>query len=405
MAQAPTEETKDVPKDEQKDSSNNESSAKDPSSSLHRAVVGGATGSIGRYVVYLLVRDPRVESVMALTRSSPRDPEFYGLDAKKDPVSKLKHLIVDYTKDIYEQFTAAKLTFTIGFSAIGVYTSDVKNTDDFMAKEYEPNLKLGKAAAQCGVTSYGYLSGSGVKITEKKGRLQAAFSWVKGCVERDLTKIEELKYVGTFRPAGIVGRPADKKLGGLYGWFEKKQEKNPDKWAKNKMFVHRDDIGRAMVNCVIIQDNNNGKYKNKGINKNFNITIFENQDIKDKAAQYLNELKTLLPDTAITTTQETTEKKEDGKTNDDEKETEKEKEKEKENGGGGKEEAASEEKVVDKPKDDNGDENKKEDGGAPVEAQEQDDKTQNNDSGDKVEDEQASNADGGDGDGDAAQAE
>lgn len=40
--------------------------------------MAGATGSIGRHCVYLLVRDPRVDHVTALTRSAPKEADFYG---------------------------------------------------------------------------------------------------------------------------------------------------------------------------------------------------------------------------------------------------------------------------------------------------------------------------------------
>ena len=255
---------------------------------LHRAVVAGATGSIGRHCICLLVRDPRVESVTALTRSGDKDASFYGLNPSADPITKLKHLQIDFNKDIDQQFSNANADFTIGLSGLGVYTADVKDVEDFMNREYTPNINLAKAAATRGVKNWAYLSGKGVAMNESKGTFQPLFSWVKGCIERDISRIEELDYVSTFRPGGIVGRPLDKSQPGIAGWLEKQMTKYQDRLRNTNGFVHRDDISKAMVHSILTKDNNDGKYKEA--NK-YNITIFENEDIKIKSKQYDSEFR------------------------------------------------------------------------------------------------------------------
>ena len=317
------------------DQKQNQSSGSSMINTLHKAVVAGATGAIGRHCVYLLVRDPRVESVTALTRGNGKDASFYGLDEKNDPVSKLSHLTIDYSGDINQQFTDAKAQFTAGLSGIGVYTADVKNEEDFRQREYEPNMNVANAAANHGVKNWGYLSGGGVKMGEKKGWFQAMFSWVKGCIERDLSKIEQFNYVATFRPGGILGRPDDKLLSGVGGWLERQVNKfdNAPNWYG---FIHRDDISKAMVHGILTQNQNNDKYKK---DNKYNIVIFENEDLKEKAKEYDAQLATLMIKT-------------DNKANDNDADNKQEKQKEKEK---------ETETVTDKQKQENKDSNEQKD--------------------------------------------
>ena len=257
---------------------------------LHKAVVAGATGAIGRHCVYVLVRDPRVGSVTALTRAGSKDPSFYGLDESTDPITKLSHLSIDFDKDINQQFSEHNAQFTIGLSALGVYTKDVKNLDDFLNREHIPNINLAEAAIKHGVKNWGYLSGNGVKMNEKKGMFQPMFSYVKGCVERDLSQMIEFDYVATFRPGAIVGRPLDRSQGGLMGFFEKQMAKYQDSLKNLSGFVHRDDIANAMVHSILTQDKNDAKYQDT--NK-YDIVIFENEDLKIKSKQYQTQLEKL----------------------------------------------------------------------------------------------------------------
>ena len=169
---------------------------------LKTVVVAGATGAVGRHCVNVLVRDPRVGSVVALTRGGPKEPSHYKLEEKVDDLDKLQHLKVDYNGDLDEQF--GDLKFDAGISCIGVYTPDVKDEADFKAKEYEPNLKVAKAAANHGASRWSYLSGNGVKQTDSKSWNQPLFSWVKGNVEKDLQKVDGIEFVNSVRPGLYV---------------------------------------------------------------------------------------------------------------------------------------------------------------------------------------------------------
>ena len=178
MAQDPTAETKtndnqgnantnnrgNIESTEQTDTTSSTSTV----STLHRAVVAGATGAIGRHCVYLLARDPRVESVTALTRSGPKNADFYGFDEKidSDAINKLSHLIINYNGTVDDISQELKTyiddekegkEFTIGMSGIGVYGPNTKNEADFMAREYEPNIKIATAAARNGAKKWSYL--------------------------------------------------------------------------------------------------------------------------------------------------------------------------------------------------------------------------------------------------------
>ena len=124
----------------------------------------------------------------------------------------------------------------------------------------------------------------GSKIKTKKGIFQARFSWIKGCVERDLCSINQFKYVSTFRPGVIVGRPSNN------SWFEKQLNKNANKYKNWKGFIHRNDISKSIVYCLLNMDNNNQKNKLA----NYSINIFENEDIRSKSAQYDPDLEKCL---------------------------------------------------------------------------------------------------------------
>mmetsp|Transcript_44327 Transcript_44327/g.71007 ORF Transcript_44327/g.71007 Transcript_44327/m.71007 type:complete len:311 (+) Transcript_44327:94-1026(+) len=238
---------------------------------LKRIVVGGATGAVGRHCVNVLVRDPRVCTVYALSRSNNAKPvDFYGLEEKSDPIDKIQHLQVDYTGDLDAQFK--DLTFDAGISCLGVYTADVKNEADFRAKEYEPNLKFARAAAAHGAKRWSYLSGAGVKQTDSKAWNQPLFSWVKGCIEKDLQKVDGLEFVNAARPGFIAGRPDSN------GWLEDVANYFADSLVKTKMAVHRDDISVAMVYTVL----------NEELGGPF--VCYENEEIKVAAAAYKSDM-------------------------------------------------------------------------------------------------------------------
>eukprot|EP01084_Bolivina_argentea_P176501 305422_1 len=236
-------------------------------------VVAGATGAVGRHCVNVLVRDPRVTSVIALTRSKEKPADFYGLEEKTDDLSKLKHLIINYEEDIDKQLGDYK--FTAGLSCIGVYTATVKNEADFFKREHEPNIKVAKAAALQGAKRWAYLSGMGVKQTDSKAWNQALFSFVKGSVEKDLQTINGIEFVNSCRPGFIAGRPG--KYGGFQGFVEKIGNSFPS-FLNTSYAVHRDDIATAMVYTIL--SDMNGPF-----------LCYENEDIKQAANAYREFLK------------------------------------------------------------------------------------------------------------------
>jgi len=241
-------------------------------SALKTIVVAGATGSVGRHCVNLLVRDSRVGSVIALTRGNAKQASFYELEEKGDDIEKLQHLQVNYNEDLDEQF--GDLQFDAGISCIGVYSSDAKNEKEFREKEYTPNIKVATAAANHGASRWSYLSGSGVKQTDSKQWSQALFSYIKGCIERDLQKIDGIEFVNSVRPGFIAGRPSGSQTG--YGWMESVANYFADSLVKTKMAVHRDDISAAMVYSILNEDLKQG------------FLCYENEDIKEAAAMYRN---------------------------------------------------------------------------------------------------------------------
>ena len=134
------------------------------------------------------------------------------------------------------------------------------------------------------------MSGQGVKQTKKKQWNQMLFSWVKGCVERDLSNMKQFECFSSVRPGFIWGRPKSSWASGVNGWIEKTLNKWPSVPSRG-FAVHRDDIAKAMV-YDIINDNIKG-----------NI-IHENADIKKTARKYDTQLKALIGSNMVESKQE-----------------------------------------------------------------------------------------------------
>lgn len=245
----------------------------------HKVIVTGASGSVGRRVVYYALKHKSVDSVTALLRSGPeKDAAFFGLDLANPTdrdvfETKLKQKIVKYNAP--EEVAEASKGHTAGISCLGVYTADVKDLEDFMQKEYEPNLAVARAAAATGAKRWGYLSGQGVKqsdrSTKKPGLFEPIFSFAKGSIERDLSSIEGFEATTSARPGMILNR--SNSYGGFMGYLE--THANNWKWLANSRFaVQTDDIAKALVHSVVKSDH-------LVLNE-----VLENEDIKRTAREF-----------------------------------------------------------------------------------------------------------------------
>jgi oxidoreductase len=202
----------------------NESSANEP----FVAVVAGATGATGRWIVGDLVNDPNCSKVIALTRSDI-DPAVTFPSADKEQI---QYKLIVHKMDweaLKEKKTLPSLgaTPTVGFCAMGSapYTEE---------SDYTLPVAFGEACKKGGVKSMFMLSAGGVK--------NGTGSWF-GYI--DTLGRREAAYIGfSFERLGIY-RP------GMMDRQEKRRSKEilgrimPSCWV-----IDTRDISRTMVASV-----------------------------------------------------------------------------------------------------------------------------------------------------------
>ena len=207
-----------------------------------KLIVFGASGSVGRRVVYHASRDSRF-SVTAVLRSDPKQLSFYGAET-----GDIKQLRIDYN-NISEQDLEG---YTCGISCLGVYTSSVKDYKSFQEAEARPNVSVAEVLAKHGVTRYAYLSGSGAsrpspgQISPKL--LQPMFSYVKGSTEQALAKI--MPSFTAVRPAAIIGRATP--MSGMMGHVEGFMNRHMSWCADTSVGIHVDVIALALLESVSV---------------------------------------------------------------------------------------------------------------------------------------------------------
>lgn len=240
-----------------------------------KAVVAGATGSVGRLIVKTCMEDPRIEKVTAVVRrtiSSEKAEELWGSSNS----SKLTQLVVDYpslTVDdakLKEGFQGCDAFLT----ALGVYSG---NSSRALMEEAEVkyNSILATLAHEAGAKRGSYLSGQGVQQPKKEGKPRAMFAEIKGQAEETLAEIfsaDDEAHVSV-RPGGIFDRPGPP----VYGIFEKLLTKWPLKKLKDTKYgISAPDIAKGMVQGGLFDDI-------ETVNGN---TVWENNTIKEAARRY-----------------------------------------------------------------------------------------------------------------------
>lgn len=240
-----------------------------------KAVVAGATGSVGRLIVKTCVEDPRIEKVTAVVRRTVSSEKAQELWGTSDP-SKVLQLVVDYpsltTNDskLKEGFQGCDAFMT----ALGVYTAG-STREQMEEAEVKYNTILATVAHEAGAKRGSYLSGQGVQQPKREGKARAMFAQVKGQAEETLAEIFSGFGEGhvSCRPGGIFDRPGPP----VYGVLEKMLTKWPLKKLKDTQFgISAYDIAKGMVQGALFDDN-------ETVNWN---TVWENNTIKEAARRY-----------------------------------------------------------------------------------------------------------------------
>jgi hypothetical protein len=141
------------------------------------AIVGGATGACGRYIVGDLANDPKCKKVIALTRSDISDPSVTFPSIQKENIaSKLVVHKLDWTKTNetgdFSPFLQEKPT--VGFCAMGAapYTEE---SDFTMPVAFARASKKNGVKSMFLVSSVGAKTGSWFGYVDTLGRREDAF--------------------------------------------------------------------------------------------------------------------------------------------------------------------------------------------------------------------------------------
>ncbi|CAJ1965787.1 unnamed protein product [Cylindrotheca closterium] len=240
-----------------------------------KAVVAGATGSVGRLIVQTCIEDPRIEKVTAVVRrtvSSEKAEELWG----SSDSSKLSQLVVDYpslTVDdakLKEGFQGCDAFLT----GLGVYSGNT-NRAKMESAEIKHNSILAKVAHEAGAKRGSYLSGQGVLQPKREGKSRIMFAQIKGQAEETLAGIfigDDEAHVSV-RPGGIFDRPGPP----VYGFFDAMLAKWPLKKLKETKYgISANDIAKGMVQGALFDDSETVKGN----------TVWENNTIKEAARRY-----------------------------------------------------------------------------------------------------------------------
>ena len=227
-------------------------------SARERAVVVGASGGVGRFLVKTLAKDSRVEIVTAIVRKKREEAvikSFYLLDGDPEgdeAIKKVQEQQISYD-ELTDEPTEAGIFqgHTIGFSGLAIYTADATSEEHFRQVEITYNLRAAKMMKLGGVHSYSYLSGMGAS-QKPPGLFTPLFSKVKGEAERRLQTEVGFERANVVRPPGIFDRPADSKPANKLESF---LNKNMRFILNTNLGVTAEGLAQAMVHSALSRKN------------------------------------------------------------------------------------------------------------------------------------------------------
>ncbi len=151
-----------------------------------KAIVIGATGSTGKYLVDELLRDPNYESVSIFVRRPT---------GKKHP--KLVEHIIDFAN--LQQY-ADLITGNVLFSCLGTTLQDAGSQKKQWTIDYEIPANFAKIARKNGVLSFVLVSSVGADSKSK-----TFYTRMKGALEDRISALRFKQFI-IFRP-GMLDRP------------------------------------------------------------------------------------------------------------------------------------------------------------------------------------------------------
>lgn len=157
------------------------------------ALIAGATGLIGSYLLPQLLKDSRYDKVIALTR-------------KPLPISHPKLDVRIVTLDTLAE-AASTLTADDWFCTLGTTIKQAGSQEAFRRVDYEYPMVLGQQAAASGGQQFLIVTAIGSSAASS-----IFYSRVKGEVERDLSKLS-IPSLHLFRPSLLLGKREEYRRG------------------------------------------------------------------------------------------------------------------------------------------------------------------------------------------------
>jgi len=192
---------------------------------LYSAIVLGATGNVGGRIVQLLIKNPRCEKVVVVTRRE--------IDAFADP--KVARVVINMDR-LEEEIARHARGVDIALAAFGVGKGSAKMPEEEVRKievAYPQAFCRGARAAGarvCGVmTAVGADPAAGMKYAKIIGEKEKAVESVN------------FDFLGVYRPAVILG---NSNTPGVLGYVMPLLH-----WAMPSKYhsIHKNDLARAMV--------------------------------------------------------------------------------------------------------------------------------------------------------------
>ena len=191
----------------------------------YSAIVLGATGNVGGRIVQLLIRSPRCEKVVVVTRRKMEafaDPKVYGVVVSMD---RLEEEIAPHAQGV----DVALAAFGIGKGSAKMPEEEVRKIEVAYPQAF---CRAARAAGArvCGVmTAVGADAAAGTKYVKIIGEKEKA--------------VESLgfDFLGVYRPGVILGNSnTPGALGYVMPWLH---------WAMPARYhsIHKNDLARAMV--------------------------------------------------------------------------------------------------------------------------------------------------------------
>lgn len=201
-----------------------------------KVILTGATGMVGKGVLYVCLEDPRITGVLSLSRSP------LGMEH-----AKLTEVLHDNFMD-WEGMDEVLSGYDACFFSLGVSVAGLSEAQ-YTQLTYDLTMGLARTLLKCNpAMQFCYVSGAG---TDQSGRSRMMWSRVKGKTEKDLSALGFSK-TWMFRPGFIVPKRGITSKVKWYQFFYDVLrpffgllEKMP------KYVTNTDMVGRAMVNVCV----------------------------------------------------------------------------------------------------------------------------------------------------------